>query len=450
MANYHHYNKAGKIKVDFGTLTFDDLTADMKALCTAGKAKGITPAAPESIGKTAVGTLDILALRIGKNPANRVLLVGCHHAREWISAEVPFLVGKYLIDNYNDKLNPVTATDQAKRIKYIVDNAEIWVVPILNVDGHLRTFKKGDSMWRTNVNIVPFPADKNIERWVEAVPFHTEPDPTTPDVELRYQRLQPTGTGVKKVFTVKKKLPGYEGVDMNRNYPVPKGGIGSKSPEWGVETCGQTAKTPGGFVEVFDTSAKPPQLVGSFWDLTTAQSPEPRATFCGPSAGSEPEVDAVVKLIAKGDFKCLVSYHNFGQTILFPDDASADADVQFLGKGMEALFADQKATYSYQSGSGLYPTSGDTMEWTYRVHKLPNYTIEVSPTEADAKKNKWDFNKLPPTEIIPTFNANLPAALAAINCSVSGLKPGLLSAVPVPAAVAVVKQCWKVLKGWKL
>jgi hypothetical protein len=443
MANYHHYNKSGKIKTDLGTLTFDNLTDDLKALCTKGNANGITGAAPEVVGKTAVGKKDILALKIGKDPSVRVLLMGCHHAREWISVEVPFLVGKYLIDNYD----PAAATPKAKRIKYLVDNAEIWVLPILNVDGHLKTFQAGEAMWRPNINVVPFPKDVDIERWVEAAPFHKKPHPKFPTIELRYHRLQPKGTGNKKILTVKKKMPGYEGVDLNRNYPVPAGPAG-KSPQWGTETCGQTAANPGGFVQAFDMSKPPAKLVGEFWDLTTAQSPDPPDTYCGPSAGSEPEVDVVVKLIAKGNFKTMISYHNYGQVVLFPDDASGDAGVQFLGKGMEDLFKDRKAAYSYESGSGLYPTSGDTMEWAYRVHTLPNYTIEVSPTEADADKNDWGFNKLPAAKIIPTFEDNLPAALASINCAISGLKPGPMAAAPAPPAINVVQQCWKALLGW--
>lgn len=73
---------------------------------------------------------NIYALKISDNVSldedeAEVLFIGCHHAREWISVEVPFLLGKHLLSNYE--------TDS--RIKSIVDQSEIWIVPLLNPDG---------------------------------------------------------------------------------------------------------------------------------------------------------------------------------------------------------------------------------------------------------------------------------------------------------------------------
>lgn len=73
---------------------------------------------------------NIYALKISDNVYQdedeaEVIFIGCHHAREWISVEVPFLLGKYLLENY--------ATDVT--IKDLVDRSEIWIVPLLNPDG---------------------------------------------------------------------------------------------------------------------------------------------------------------------------------------------------------------------------------------------------------------------------------------------------------------------------
>jgi hypothetical protein len=54
-----------------------------------------------------------------------VLITGCHHAREWISVEVPLYVAKHLAENY--------ATDS--HIRDLVDRSEVWIVPLLNPDG---------------------------------------------------------------------------------------------------------------------------------------------------------------------------------------------------------------------------------------------------------------------------------------------------------------------------
>jgi len=54
-----------------------------------------------------------------------VLFLGCHHAREWISVEVPFLIARHLAVNYVSDAE----------IKRMVDHSEIWIVPLINPDG---------------------------------------------------------------------------------------------------------------------------------------------------------------------------------------------------------------------------------------------------------------------------------------------------------------------------
>ncbi len=73
---------------------------------------------------------NIYALKISGNVGMQdneasIIFLGCHHAREWISVEVPYLLGKYLVENYDT--NP--------QIKRLVDNCEIWIVPLVNPDG---------------------------------------------------------------------------------------------------------------------------------------------------------------------------------------------------------------------------------------------------------------------------------------------------------------------------
>lgn len=73
---------------------------------------------------------NIYALKISDNVLSdedeaETLFVGCHHAREWISVEVPFLLGKYLLENYHLDVS----------IKNLVDQSEIWIIPLVNPDG---------------------------------------------------------------------------------------------------------------------------------------------------------------------------------------------------------------------------------------------------------------------------------------------------------------------------
>ncbi len=96
-----------------------------------------------SLGTTLEGR-DIEALRIsggGRRGEARpaFVVLGCHHAREWISVEVPLLFARRLLESY--------AGDTA--IRSILDRAEVWVAPLVNPDGleySIRVYR----MWRKN------------------------------------------------------------------------------------------------------------------------------------------------------------------------------------------------------------------------------------------------------------------------------------------------------------
>jgi carboxypeptidase T len=68
-----------------------------------------------------------------------IFIVGCHHAREWISVEVPLLFAQYLLEHYQD--NP--------GVRRAVNNAQVYIMPIQNPDGlefSIHTYR----MWRKN------------------------------------------------------------------------------------------------------------------------------------------------------------------------------------------------------------------------------------------------------------------------------------------------------------
>lgn len=86
----------------------------------------------------------ISALRIGagvrENRAKpAVLFLGCHHAREWISVEVPLLFAARLLENYNGDPD----------IRRLLDRVDAWIVPLVNPDGleySIRVYR----YWRKN------------------------------------------------------------------------------------------------------------------------------------------------------------------------------------------------------------------------------------------------------------------------------------------------------------
>lgn len=97
-----------------------------------------------SVGKTPEGR-DIWGLRItgsiAQDASNKpgVVYTGCHHAREWMSMEVPLDLAQNLVNNYDSD------ADTKRR----VDNAEIWVIPTVNPDGYEYS-RTQDPWWRKN------------------------------------------------------------------------------------------------------------------------------------------------------------------------------------------------------------------------------------------------------------------------------------------------------------
>lgn len=86
--------------------------------------------ARKSIFGQSLENRNLYALKISDNVQSdeseaEVLLIGCHHAREWISVEVPLLIARYLLENY----------DQDNYIQRLVNESEIWIIPLLNPDG---------------------------------------------------------------------------------------------------------------------------------------------------------------------------------------------------------------------------------------------------------------------------------------------------------------------------
>ncbi|MGH8902677.1 MAG: M14 family metallopeptidase [Egibacteraceae bacterium] len=82
----------------------------------------------------------IWALRIGerRGSTRKVLFLGCHHAREWVAVEVPYLLAAHLVDN--------ATTDP---VQEWLSQSEIWVAPMMNPDGH-EFSRTEDRLWRKN------------------------------------------------------------------------------------------------------------------------------------------------------------------------------------------------------------------------------------------------------------------------------------------------------------
>ena len=302
--------------------TYAELTTELPALAERFPAI----AHVVELGKSLEGR-SIWAIKISDNVRTEeeepeILFVGGHHAREWIAVDVPFLLAKYLVENY----------DSDARVRRYVDEGEIWIVPLLNPDGHQYSVTT-NRLWRKN------------------------------------RRNNGDGTF---------------GVDLNRNYSYEWGGPGSS---------GDT------FSEIYR----------------------------GPSPFSEPETRVLRDFVAEHAFRALISYHNYSQLVLYPwghtnDPAPDETLLDGLATAMaDSIFRVHGKRYIPEQSSDLYLASGDATDWLYGENRVPAFTIELRP------RSSFPGFELPETEIQPTFEENLPAALFLIEWSQT---PEAVSSLP--------------------
>jgi hypothetical protein len=133
-----HMRDMGILGVGSAYHTQEETYADMDSVATAYP----SICQLQSIG-TSHEARDIWALKISDNVGTtedepRVLYLGAHHAREIITPEIPLYIMYWLVENYG--------TDSLAT--FLVDNREIWIVPLMNPDGREYVEHTGD--WRKN------------------------------------------------------------------------------------------------------------------------------------------------------------------------------------------------------------------------------------------------------------------------------------------------------------
>ena len=323
-------------RMGYGVEQMQDVETHLRAFATAEAVSGYHSAASleqelqqladarpdiaelREIGRSVEGRA-LHVLRIGERhggPMPKILFMGCHHAREWIAVEVPFLLAKELVERADDA-----------QVAGWLSRAEIWVAPMVNPDGHEHS-RVAQRLWRKN---------------------------------RRPNR------------------DGSIGVDPNRNYGY----------MWG------TLNVP-----------------------TSSHVPSDE-TYVGPRAFSEPETQAVRDLVACEHFAGVITYHSYSQLILYPwgyterpvpDERDLELMVD-LATEMQALIRGAHGVvYTPQQSSELYPTAGDTTDWTYGIYGIPSFTIELRPRTFE----EGGFI-LPASQIQPTWEENRPAAFRFIE-----------------------------------
>ncbi len=306
-----------------------------------------------------------------------VLLFGAHHAREWMSYEVCIYTIYYLAMNYGlenmdndgdglineDLMNGLdedgdglTDEDPSEgRISYLLDNREIWIIPMLNPDGvmydHTISEPGSGGGWRKNVR------DNNQNNQFD---------------------------------------PSWDGVDLNRNYPylwwynretlVRMDGVvmtqDSANPRSDMyrgpsDTHNQDGDFgPGGIIPRINEDP-----VDSEDNDGDGKVDEDRD-----GGFTEPETQALGRLVKtyddQGDtgnipFAASISYHSVASLILWPwgwtrNEAPHSLLFQEVGGKMGDIM-----DYEAEQASYLYPTSGDSEDWLYACGNVIAFTIEL-------------------------------------------------------------------------
>ena len=317
-----------------------------------------------------------LRLRAGGGDTRRgVLLVGGTHARELMNPDLLVEMAVGLVASYLTGSDVVLGgrTWPAQDIKLILDTIDLYILPCVNPDGrhHVMTV---DGLWRKNRRDNPATA--------------------------------------------------CDGVDLNRNADL----------LWGV-TEGQTSCAPCSDI------------------------------YCGPSVFSEPETRNVRHLLDAHGIDCFADVHSYSELLLHPwghaPTQTVDTTKQFttlrttacqpivdpsyaeymtprdllrfetVGDRVVQAIADVRGrTYTRETGSALYPTTGTLSDYAYARHiadsaqrKTYGYTLETGPWQGNAADS---FHPANPEPIKREAESGLLALIQQCICSIELIGSRLL------------------------
>lgn len=125
-------------------------------------------------------------------------------------------------------------------------------------------------------------------------------------------------------------------------------------------------------------------------------STNPRSdTYRGPSAASEPEVQAVQSYVTASKPGIFMDWHSYSELNLFPWGDTREPTPDHAGFQALANKFSSWNGYTPQQSIKLYPTTGTSKDWAYGTHRIPGFTIETGRTfhQTDAEFERvWGEN----------------------------------------------------------
>lgn len=353
-----------------------------------------------------------------------VLIVGNHHAREWMSYEVPMFMIETLIWSYDnigydndgdgmvdedpwgdsngdgilDDDGDCLALDEAvqdsdgdgikcgpgdlgvdedfseQMLHDLVNNREIYIVPMLNVDGNRydREVFCGETAWE---NCATSGWRKNLR--------------------------DNTVTGITPLPDLDEQVDeGCDGVDLNRNYQfewgAPLGATGPLIP--GACYAGQNNDVYNGPVDTVDqdgdgrlnedgVDGKDDDGDGLVDEDWLGGNSEPETKFIQDLTEMNDDNDN-----GGSDFPVTLTWHSFSELILYPWGHCQNCDnpdqeqLKYHGDVMATM-----SLYENMQSSGLYPTSGDFCDWHYGLFNSYCYTMEIGNAFHERPENIDDI-----------------------------------------------------------
>lgn len=439
--HFHTYDYAGAVPFQTSPAQpwarnnwqFYSLVQDLNGLATFGT--GIVPnlaAIPTVVGGPTTQGRHTLMLSFGNlgNVPGRptVVITGGVHAREWIAAEVAYLIAEYLIANY---VAPVAGNPHRAHLRNLVNTRNIHIIPMLNPDGNNRTvfgWGLNDRNWRKNQRPLPYWGSG----WISALVPGGLPNPPTPPFANVQQTMMlwtrfdvpdynPVGgvppaaapaapAGVLPTFQTRTLSNGNTGVDVNRNmattgwgYDPPPGG------DWDPADVSFFGTAPGGETEAANVTAAMAAAAGA--------------------------------VVAAGNISVALDYHSYSRVILYPSEQvfaaggvnAIAAPYQRIGNTLRILIADAAGgRYNLGSAGALigYDATGTVADYAAQQHAARAFTVELDPG-----RNDPIAFQLPENQIQSVFETNIRGALAAIETPVTPADNALVRATYLPWAV---------------
>ena len=356
-----------------------------------------------------------------------IMIVGNHHAREWMSYQVPILfmetVAHYYgggpVDNDGDgkldedpwgdadgdgeldddgdclSLDPfyqdynddgilcgsgdfgVDEDFSEVELTNMIDNREIYLIPMLNVDGNIydRTEWVADNC-------------DGGEAWENGCATSG----------WRKNLRDNTVTGVTPIPDLDEDVdPSCDGVDLNRNYQyewgAPLGATGPLFP--GMCYAGEAGPNNDVYNGPVDDKDNDGDCNGGVEtplclneDHVDGKDDDADGLIDEDWLGgnSEPETKFIQDMTemndddgdGASDYKATLTYHSYSELVLYPWGHCADCET--VDHDQLVYHGDQMAEmtdYTNMQSSDLYPTTGDFCDWHYGVHGSYCYTMEI-------------------------------------------------------------------------